>query len=289
MVVVPVMGVDLVNTAYAPHTATTGAARTAGSSPALAPPPAATALSALQAARALGRNVTVADAGPSPLARRALVNWCRRNAKGGDTALATGRRTVRPGNPAPLTPWQQLDLADALRDTYPADHDMPGYLWSRQSLAELIHRRYGVRLTSRGVNRQLKAWGLGPRTPVERACSHCVASVVSWLSRVYPEIVRHARSAGAQVCWAGRSRLAELSPAVEVVAAVTPRGGLRFAVSTDRPDVALRPAFLSRLTAHEGREVHLIMDGSFASAGLPPRPPSGVVLHPMPCCARGRG
>ena len=228
----------------------------------------------------------IADPGPSPLARRALVNWCRRHTKGGDAALAAGRRLIRPGQPAPLTRAQQLDLAEALRNRHPDDHDLPGHLWSRQALGELIHRRYGVRLTVRGVNRQLKAWGLGPRTPAERACALCVGSVVSWLSRVYPDIVRRARAAGAQVCWAGRGRVAGLSPAAEAVAAVTSRGGLRFALITGRADAPLPGAFLSRLVAHEGRDVYVIMDGSFAAADWPRRQPPGVVLHPMPCCAR---
>jgi len=228
----------------------------------------------------------VADAGVSTLARRALVNWCRRHAKNGDAAVAAGRRLVRPGEPAPLTRAQQLDLADALRDTHPDDHGLPGRLWSRQSLAEIIHSRYGIRLTVRGVNRLLKAWGLGPRTPAERACALCVGAVVSWLTRAYPDIVRRARAAGAQVCWAGRSRLVGLSPAVEVVTAVTSRGGLRFAVSTGRAEAPLPAAFLSRLVAHEGRDVHVILDGSFAATDWPRRQPPGVVLHPMPCCAR---
>jgi hypothetical protein len=242
---------------------------------------------ARMAGAAVGRSIVVDDAGPSPLARRALVNWCRRHAKGGDAAVAAGRRLVRPGEPAPLSRAQQFDLVDALRDTHPDDHGLPGHLWSRQSLGEVIHRRHGVRLTVRGVNRQLKAWGLGPRTPAERACALCVGSVVSWLSQTYPEIVRRARIAGAQVCWAGRGRLAGACPAVEVVTAVTSRGGLRFAVSTGRAETPLPGWFLTRLAAHEGRGVHVIMDGSFAASDRPRRQPPGVILHPMPCCARG--
>lgn len=241
------------------------------------------------AARAVGLSISVAEAGPSPLARRALVNWCRRHAKPGDAAVAaaSARRLGRPGEPAPLTRAQQLDLADLLRGTHPGDHHLDGQLWTRRSLGELIHRRYGVRLTVRGINRQLKAWGLGPRTPAERACGLCVASVVSWLSRVYPDIVRRARAAGAQVCWAGRGRLAGLTPAAEVLTATTSRGGLRFAVSTGCAHAPVPGTFLSRLVAHEGRGVHVIMDGSLAQADWPRRPPAGVVLHPMPSCARG--
>jgi hypothetical protein len=241
----------------------------------------------MEAARAMGRGIAVAEAGPSPLARRALVNWCRRHAKGGDAAVAAGRRAVRPGEPAPLTKAQALDLVETLRGSHPEEHGLDGELWCRQSLGELIHRRCGVRLTMRGVNRQLKSWGIGPRTPVERACALCVASVVSWLSQVYPDIVRRARSSGAQVCWAGRTKLCGVVPGVELVAAVTPRGGVRFTVASGRADARLPEEFLSRLAAHEGRPVHVIMDGSLPVTDWPRRPPERVVLHPMPSCARG--
>jgi hypothetical protein len=223
----------------------------------------------------------------SALARRALVNWCRRRALGAATAAAaTGaHRLIRP-TPPPLDPALDRDLADALRDSHPADHGLTGALWSRDTLGELVHRRYGVLLTPRGLNRQLRAWGLGPRTPAERACARCVGAVVSWLTRAYPEIVRRARTAGAQVCWAGRVRATV--PDLTLLTAVTSRGGLRFAATADAPgDGPLPDAFLSRLAAHEGREVHVIVDGSVPAADLPAREPSGVVLHPMPCCARG--
>lgn len=233
------------------------------------------------------RGVAASEAGPSPLARRALVNWCRRHAKGGDAHTVGGRRTIRPGEPAPLTRSQQCDLADSLRDTLPGDYGLDGHLWSRRALGELINYRYGVVLSPTGVNRQLRAWGLGPRTPTERACPLCVGPVVSWLSGVYPGVARHARSVGAQVCWLGRSRLIGLCPGVDVLTAVTARGGLRFSVVTGQADAPLPTGFLARLTAHEGRGVHAILDGSFTAADWPRRTPPGVVLHPMPCCARG--
>jgi hypothetical protein len=236
------------------------------------------------AARARGHGIAVADAGPSPLARRALVNWCRRQTKAGDLP-ALGRRL--PEEPAPLSRARQLELIATLRGTYPTDHGLPGYLWSRQSLGELIHQRHSIRLTMRAVNRLLTGWGLAPRTPADRACPQCVASVVSWLSREYPGIARRARAGGAQMCWAGRTRPVGLFP--EVTAAVTTRGGLRFAVSGGRAEAPLPVSFLSRLVAHEARAVHVILDGSIAAADWPRRPPAGVALHSMPCCARSRG
>ena len=228
-----------------------------------------------------------ADTSASPLARRALLNWCRRHAKGGDAAVAAGRRIVRPGDAAPLSRPQELNLLEALRDTYPERYELPGELWNRQTLGELIHRRYGARLTERGVNRQLNAWGLGPRTPAERACSLCVAAVVAWLSQDYPHIMRRARAEGAQLCWAGRTRLYGVAPAAEVISAVTTRGSLRFAVLSGRADAPVPAGVLARLAAHEGRGVHVIMDGSFAATDWPRRLPGQVVLYPMPSCARG--
>jgi hypothetical protein len=201
--------------------------------------------------------------------------------------VAAGRRGTRPGEPAPLTRTQELELLELLRDSYPDDHDLPGHLWSRQAITDLVERMFGLRLTARAVSRQLKTWGLGPRTPAERACSLCVAAVVAWLTRDYPQIMRHARRTGAQVCWAGRSRLYGATPAAEVISTVTTRGSVVFAVLTGRADGPVPAGLLGRLVAHEQRKLHVIMDGSFAMSDWPRRVPAGVLLHPMPSCARG--
>jgi transposase len=216
--------------------------------------------------------------------RRARANWCRRNASGGDAAVAARPRGW-PGEEPSLSARQELDLVEAVRRAFPDELGLAGRLWTRQAVADLIERAYDVRLTAPGVNRYLRSWGLGPREPVDRACGLCADAVARWLDRDYPAVERAARASGAQLCWVGRTKLCGLVPAADVLSAAPARGGVRFMIA-GRND-AIMSEFLARLAAHEERAVHTVADGSWAAAEWPRRAPRGVVLHALPSCARG--
>ncbi|MEJ3749627.1 winged helix-turn-helix domain-containing protein [Actinomycetes bacterium KLBMP 9797] len=211
--------------------------------------------------------------------RRSAANWCRRYTGAGDGAIAARRRN------GALTPAQELHLVETLRDRYPEEFDLPGSLWTRQSVATLVERTYGVALSVPGIARYLRAWGLGPREPVDRACALCAVAVVRWQAHRYPEILRAAHDERADVYWAGGTRLHGVAPTTEVVAAVSTRGWVRFMV-TGEP--TLPREFLSRLATQSGRPAHVIVDGSWTTMDWPRRLPDDVVLHPLPTCDRTR-
>jgi transposase len=224
-------------------------------------------------------------AGPSTGSRQNITSWCRRHTANGDAAVAAQRRVGTAG-PRPLTIQQELDLVALLRSRFPDQDNLPGQLWTRPAVTAVAHQHLGLRLTGRQLARCLKSWGLGPRHPSERACPLCVYAVRRWLAHDYPLLLREARTRGAQVCWAGRTRLGGVVPNAEVVSAVTSRGGLRFLISPGRDAGPLSTDFLTRLTAHEDRPVDVMVDGSWAIADWPRNPPDGVRLHPMPSCDR---
>lgn len=215
-----------------------------------------------------------------------MANWCRRQAPGGDAAVAARRRGRRAGEQRALLPHQELDLASRLRNHLPEVLGLPGHLWTRQGVADVIERWYGTRLSTQSVGRYLRSWGLGPRKPTDRACQLCVDTVAGWLEREYPIILKTAQLGGAQVCWIGRSRLCGTDPVAELVSAVATRGSLRFMICDGRPDFPLPVEFLDRLVRHDGRPVHAVVDGSWAHLEWPRRLPDGVVLHALPTCGR---
>lgn len=211
--------------------------------------------------------------------RRQAWHWCRRYAASGDGAVAARRRH------GALTRRQELDLIEKLRDRFPDELDLTGRLWTRQSVAALIERSYGIPLSVTAVARYLRAWGLTPREPIDRACALCADAVVRWQANEYVDIARTAQDQRADLCWAGRTRLHGLAPATDVVSAVSTRGWVRFMVTAE---AGLPREFLTRLPGPSGRPVHVIVDGSWPSPELPRRAPDGVVLHPLPSCERGR-
>ncbi|HEX6968444.1 MAG TPA: winged helix-turn-helix domain-containing protein [Micromonosporaceae bacterium] len=218
--------------------------------------------------------------------RRSIVSWCRRHTIGGDGAVVARRPRQRRGEPEPLSRDQELDLIEAIRGGYPDHLELTGELWTRQSVAALIERRYGLHLSDAEVGRYLGAWGLGPRKPTERACGLCVDAVARWVEHEYPPLVRAAEEHQAELVWVGRTRLHGVVPAADVLSAMSIRGRIQFMITTPSVDPPLPREFLFRLTGDPGKPVFAVVDGSFAKSEWPRRLPNRISLHALPSCGR---
>ena len=94
-------------------------------------------------------------------ARRSVTSWCRRHTIGGDGAVAAVRRGQRQGEPGTLSREQELELIDVLRGVHPDEFGLDEELWTRQSLATLIQRRFDLPMDAgdgRGVPAGLGVW-----------------------------------------------------------------------------------------------------------------------------------
>ena len=197
--------------------------------------------------------------------------------------MAARRRT---GQAASLSRAQELDLVDGLRDRFPEDLGVEGELWTRQGVAALVSQRYGLALSPATVGRYLRSWGVTAGSPVERACPLCAAAVARWTADTFPDVQAAATEARADVHWVGRTRLRGVSPAAEVLSAVSTQGWARFLVLSSRTGT---PAVLSReflLRLGADRAAHLIVDGSWPTADWPRRLPRHMVTHALPSCER---
>src|SRR5674476_1254933 len=67
--------------------------------------------------------------------RQAVGRWMRAHRRGGDEALAAGKRGRRPGEQTALTPSQQAQIAKAIAEKNPDQLKLPGFLWT----LSLIH------------------------------------------------------------------------------------------------------------------------------------------------------
>jgi transposase len=214
---------------------------------------------------------------------RAVSNWMRAHRGGGEQALAAGRRGRRPGEQLALAPWQQGQIAKAIRERNPDQLRLPFFLWTREAVRDLIERRFGLRLALSTVGRYLRRWGFTPQRPVRRAFEQDPAAVRRWLERDYPALARRAKREGAQILWgdemglrsdqaAGRSFSPRgTTPVVEktgqrfgcnVISAISNQGRLNFRVFPGRFTGAVFCDFLERLVKQSrGRKVILIVDG----------------------------
>jgi transposase len=212
----------------------------------------------------------------------AVNQWVKRYRQGGWEGLAERRRGRRPGEQAALSEPQQQEVIALVRESTPDQLGLAGFLWTREAVAELLARRYGVRLARTTMGAYLRGWGFSPQKPQRRALEQNPAAVARWLAETYPAICALAKGEGGVVLWldemgvrsdaaAGRSWApVGQTPGIKgtgkrfrvnMISAISNQG-LRFRLFTGSFTGAVFIDFLGRLLRDcGGRKVHLIVDG----------------------------
>lgn len=236
-----------------------------------------------RAVRLVGEGRTQVEiAGLLGVTRQAVGNWMRAHRRGGDEALGARPRGRRGGH-TKLTQAQQETIAGLIVGNNPDQLKLPGFLWTRALVRDLIAQRFAIEVGEDTAGRYLRAWGFSPQKPMRRAYEQSDEAVRRWLEERYPEIEKRARRERAEILWADESGLrsdhtagrtwapAGQTPVTKgtgkrfkanMIAAISNTGTLRFRVFDERFTGPLFLDFLKRLIKdNKGRKVILIVDG----------------------------
>jgi transposase len=247
-------------------------------------PAAAQAALRIRAVRAVLAGMTQAQAARVFGVHHNAVNrWIKRYREGGWAGLGEQRRGRRPGEQAALSEPQQQEVTALVRGATPDQLGLAGFLWTREAVAELIARRYGLLLARTTVGAYLRGWGFSPQRPQRRALEQNPVAVARWLATEFPAIRALAKREGGMVLWldemgirsdaaAGRSWApVGQTPVIKgtgkrfrvnMISAVSNAGLLRFRLFTGSFTGAVFIDFLGRLLGDcGGRRVHLVVDG----------------------------
>jgi transposase len=107
-------------------------------------------------------------AGLLGVTRQAVGNWMRAHRSGGEQALAARRRGRRGGH-TKLTQAQQEKIAGLICANNPDQLSLPGFLWTRALVRDLIRQRCAIEVGEDTAGRYLRAWGFSPQKPMRRA------------------------------------------------------------------------------------------------------------------------
>ena len=146
------------------------------------------------------------------VSRQSVNEWVAVHRAGGEAALAARKRGRRQGEKTVLAPWQQAQVAKAIREKNPDQLRLPGFLWTRALVCELIDRRFGIRITEKTAGRYLRVWGFSPQKPARRALEQHPELVARWLDERYPEIELRAHREKALVYGSTRWGCAPITP-----------------------------------------------------------------------------
>jgi transposase len=214
---------------------------------------------------------------------RQVRRWLKRFRQGGWKALAKRKRGRASESQMVLSAAQQSRLVQAIKSCGPDQLRIPGLLWTRSAVAELIERECGVRLDLSTVGRYLGRWGFTLKRPVKRALEADPVVVEAWLSDVYPQITARAARERGLILWQDESgvRLEHLTPkagyaqrgvravartsakriGANMISALSNGGQLHFQIFEGRFTARVFIDFLARLIAHyPDRKIFLICD-----------------------------
>jgi len=213
------------------------------------------------------------------MTRAAVYSWLAKYREGGLDALKA--RPV-PGRPPKLSSAQLQRLYTLVVGNDPRQLRFAFALWTRDMVRDLIRREFGVRLSAVSVGRLLRKLGLSPQRPLYRAYQQDPEAVRRWKVEDYPQIRAEAQQVGATIwfadeagvrsdyhagtTWApvGQTPVVAATGdrfAVNLISAVTTRGGLRFAVYDGNLNGGVFIDFCRRLLHDAPGPVFLVLDG----------------------------
>jgi len=213
------------------------------------------------------------------VSRAALFGWLARYRNGGWGALDAGKR----GGRKPKLDGEKLQwIYTTIVDKDPSQMKFVFALWTTILVAELIRREFGFKLSRWSVRRLLKQLGLSPQKPLQRAYQQDPEMAAQWKAEVYPKIAAEAKKVGATVyfgdessirsdyhtgtTWApkGKTPVVRTTGArfsVNMVAAISAKGVIRFMTYRGTMNADLFKEFLSRLLKDSDDPIFLILDG----------------------------
>jgi transposase len=212
-------------------------------------------------------------------ARSCIYEWLAAYRSGGWDALRAKKLF---GRPKKLGGKQIQWLYRAITNGNPQNYRFEFALWTRQIIADLIKRQFGIKLSLASVGRLLAQLGLTCQRPLFRAWQQDQKLVDQWLGRDFPKLQARAKREGAKIYFADEAGIRSdfhagttwaesgQTPVIKVtgarfglnmVSAISPRGELRFMVVDGTVDAAVFVQFLKRLVQDSREKVFLVVDG----------------------------
>lgn len=109
------------------------------------------------------------------------------------------RSTPATGRPRSLTEAQERQVFRWINGRDPRQYGLDFGLWTRTVVAELVARKFGIKLGVTAVGELLAKLGLTPQKPLQRAYQRDPEAIERWQRETFPAIAHQAKKQGADV------------------------------------------------------------------------------------------
>jgi transposase len=213
---------------------------------------------------------------------KTVWRWVDAFDRKGNRALKAGKRGRRAGEQKALDARQEARVRRAVLGKYPDQVALPGLVWTRPQVRQLVRDWFGIGLSLVTIGKYLRSWGLSPQKPIRKAYEQNPEAVAQWLEVDYPAVAAQAKKDKAIILWLDQTGLRSdaavgttwapvgVTPVVpktgrrfgvNVMAAISNKGELYFTCYTGSFTGPVFLAFLQRLVRHLDRKIYLIVDG----------------------------
>jgi transposase len=213
--------------------------------------------------------------------RNTVSGWWQQYQEVGEAALEQEPRGHKLGEGRTLSPRQEIEIQQQMREQFPDELGIDSALWTRQSVQSLIEQVSGVFMPIRTVGEYLKRWGFTPQKPLKRAYEQDPQAVKAWLESEYPAIRERAHQEAAEIAWGDESglrsdaqvgrgyapmgetpeiRLNTQRARVNYIASISNQGAVRFMLYTQKLTAQVFVTFLERLIDKRTRKLLWIVD-----------------------------
>jgi transposase len=213
--------------------------------------------------------------------RTTIYKWLTATAKPGVGLRALQARPA-PGRPRSLTPRQERQVFRWINGRDPRQYGLDFGLWTRSVVAELIERKFNIRLGLTAVGELLAKLNLTPQKPLQRAYQRDPEAIERWRRETYPAIARQAKAEGGEVffwdesgfradtvhgrTWGVRGRTPVVArpgqrQSISAASAVNAKGGFWHCTYQGGLTAELFIRLLRQMLRHRVKPIHLVIDG----------------------------
>ena len=213
--------------------------------------------------------------------RTSIYRWLKAASKPG-LGLRALRARPATGRPRSLTAGQERQVFRWINGRDPRQYGLDFGLWSRSVVADLIERKFSIRLGLTAVGELLAKLGLTPQKPLQRAYQRDPAAIERWQRETYPAIARQAKADGGDVffwdesgfradavhgrTWGVRGQTPVVDrpgqrQSISAASAVNARGGFWYCTYEGGLTAELFVSLLRKMMRHRTKPVHLVADG----------------------------
>jgi transposase len=186
------------------------------------------------------------------------------------------------GRPRTLSSRQEQQIFRWINGRDPRQYGLDFGLWTRSVVADLIERKFSIRLGVTAVGGLLANLGLTPQKPLQRAYQRDPEAIEKWQRETFPAIARLAKASGGEVYFWDESRFRAdkvhgktwgvrgQTPVVErpgqrqsisAASAVNSKGAFWYCTYQGGLNADLFITLLRQLMQNRTKPIHLVVDG----------------------------